>query len=52
MNNKAIVEMDKHTGRMVPSKFRIIVMPEWRGMETVYSSLEGERAIVSKLYRR
>jgi len=48
MNRKAVVQWDGKT----PAKDRIIVMPEWRGMETVYDSLKGEKAIISKLYRR
>lgn len=48
MNRKAVVEWDGQT----PAKQRIIVMPEWRGMETVYDGLKGEKAIISKLYRR
>lgn len=47
MNKKAIVNWDG-----TPAKPRIIVMPEWRGMETVYDGVKGEKAIISKLYRR
>lgn len=47
MNMKAVVNWDG-----TPSPPRIIVMPEWRGMETVYDTIKGEKAIVSKLYRR
>lgn len=46
MNMKAVVGWD---GEPVPP--RIIVMPEWRGMGTVYDMVNGEKAIVSK-YRR
>jgi branched-chain amino acid aminotransferase len=46
MNMKAVVNWDG-----TPSPPRIIVMPEWRGMETVYDSVQGEKAIISK-YKR
>lgn len=46
MNMKAVVDWD---GK--PSPPRIIVMPEWRGMGTVYDTVNGEKAIVSQ-YRR
>ena len=48
MNMKAVVTWDGTS----PSPPRIIVMPEWRGMETIYDTVKGEKAIVSKLYRR
>jgi branched-chain amino acid aminotransferase len=48
MNRKAVVKWDGTT----PAPHRIIVMPEWRGMETVYDGLKGEKTILSKLYRR
>ena len=46
MNMKAVVNWDG-----TPSTPRMIVMPEWRGMGTVYDTVKGERAVVSK-YRR
>lgn len=46
MNMKAVVDWD---GNPVPP--RIIVMPEYRGMGTVYDTENGEHAIISK-YRR
>ena len=46
MNMRAVVNWDG-----TPSPPRIIVMPEWRGMETVYDTVKGEKAIVSS-YRR
>eukprot|EP00040_Diaphanoeca_grandis_P022257 m.119281 g.119281 ORF g.119281 m.119281 type:complete len:317 (-) comp28721_c0_seq1:389-1339(-) len=46
MNMKAVVDWD---GK--PAAPRIIVMPEWRGMGTVYDTVKGEKAIISK-YRR
>lgn len=46
MNMKAVVNWDG-----TPSPPRIIVMPEWRGMGTVYDTVVGEKAIVSK-YKR
>lgn len=46
MNMKAVVNWDG-----TPSPPRIIVMPEWRGMGTVYDTVKGEKAIVSQ-YRR
>ena len=48
MNMKAVVNWD---GSVI-AKPRIIVMPEWRGMETIYDTVKGEKAIISKLYRR
>lgn len=47
MNMKAVVNWDG-----TPSKPRIIVMPEWRGMGTVYDAVKGEQAIISQYYRR
>jgi branched-chain amino acid aminotransferase len=47
MNMKAVVGWDGQVSQPC-----IIVMPEWRGMETTYDSIKGEKAIVSKLYRR
>ena len=58
MNRKAIVNWDgDHDDgdgiiTTTPSPPRIIVMPEWRGMETVYDPVRGEQAIISKRYRR
>jgi branched-chain amino acid aminotransferase len=46
MNMRAVVNWDG-----TPAPPRIIVMPEWRGMETVYDTVKGEKAILSK-YRR
>ena len=46
MNMKAVVNWDG-----TPSPPRIIVMPEWRGMGTVYDTVQGEKAIVSQ-YKR
>lgn len=46
MNMRAVVNWDG-----TPATPRIVVMPEWRGMESVYDSVRGERAIVSS-YRR
>jgi branched-chain amino acid aminotransferase len=46
MNMKAVVNWDG-----TPSAPRIIVMPEWRGMETVYDVAMGEKAIISR-YKR
>ena len=46
MNMKAVVNWDG-----TPSPPRIIVMPEWRGMSTVYDTVSGEKAIISQ-YRR
>lgn len=46
MNMRAVVNWDG-----TPAAPRIIVMPEWRGMESVYDTVRGERAIVSA-YRR
>jgi len=47
MNMKAVVNWDG-----TPSKPRIIVMPEWRGMGTIYDTVKGEQAIISQYYRR
>jgi branched-chain amino acid aminotransferase len=46
MNMKAVVNWDG-----TPAAPRIIVMPEWRGMETVYDTVKGEKAIVSTFRR-
>lgn len=46
MNMKAVVNWDG-----TPAPPRIIVMPEWRGMGTIYDTVKGEHAVVSK-YRR
>jgi len=46
MNMKAVVNWDG-----TPSKPRIIIMPEWREIGSVYDTSRGEHAIVSK-YRR
>ncbi|CAB9509490.1 acid aminotransferase-like protein 2 [Seminavis robusta] len=46
MNMKAVVNWDG-----TPAPPRIIVMPEWRGMGTIYDTVKGEKAIISQ-YRR
>jgi len=46
MNMKAVVNWDGTRAAQ-----RIIVMPEWRGMGSVYDTVKGERAVLSK-YRR